>query len=126
MDLLVLTTWQLIIGAVLLVALTAVVAEPPTAWSWTFVGILAYMSIVSTGFCWFLWVYILDRLPAWEASLSVLGIPVVAIVSSRVTFAEPFALSEIGGIALIGASLALLSLLGWLQSRRGAGKTNTS
>lgn len=125
-DLLVLTTWQLIIGAVLLVALTAVVAEPPTAWSWTFVGILAYMSIVSTGFCWFLWVYILDRLPAWEASLSVLGIPVVAIVSSRVTFAEPFALSEIGGIALIGASLALLSLLGWLQSRRGAGKTNTS
>ncbi len=121
-DLLVLTTWQLIIGAVLLVGLATVVAEPPTKWGGTFIGILAYMSVVSTGLCWFLWVYILDRLPAWEASLSVLGIPVVAIVSSRLTFAEPFAASEIGGILLIGTSLALLSLLGWLQSRRVAGQ----
>jgi len=120
-DLLVLTTWQLIIGAVLLVALAAVVAEPPTKWGGTFIGILAYMSVVSTGLCWFLWVYILDRLPAWEASLSVLGTPVVAILSSRLTFGEEFQATEVAGILLIGSGLVLLSLLSWAASRRNPG-----
>ncbi len=56
-------------------------------------------------------------MPAWEASLSVLGTPVVAILSSRFTLGESFAASEIAGILLIGAGLALLSLFGWLASR---------
>ena len=48
------------------------------------------MSVASTAMCWWLWIYILDRVPAWEASLSVLGTPVVAILSSRLTFGEEF------------------------------------
>ena len=68
--------------------------------------------------CWWLWIYLLDRVPAWEASLSVLGTPVIAILSSRLTFGEQFKATEIGGILLIGSGLALLSLLGWAASRR--------
>jgi drug/metabolite transporter (DMT)-like permease len=81
-------------------------------------GILAFMSIVSTAMCWWLWIWILDRVPAWEASLSVLGTPVVAILSSRLTFGEEFKTSEVAGILLIGTGLALLSLLSWAASRR--------
>ena len=121
-DLLSLTTWQMLIGAVPLVLLAVVVPEHPTDWSATYIGILAFMSVISTAFCWWLWITLLDRVPAWEASLSVLGTPVVAIVSARLMLGEDFKLSEVMGILLIGAGLALLSLIGWAASRRSAMK----
>lgn len=117
-DLLALTTWQMILGAVPLVGLAWIVPEPATQWTPAYIGILGFMSVASTALCWWLWIYILDRVPAWEASLSVLGTPVVAILSSRLTLGETFKSGEIGGILLIGGGLALLSLLGWAASRR--------
>ncbi len=117
-DLLALTAWQMLIGAVPLVGLAALVPEHATHWSGSYIGILVFMSIVSTAFCWWLWITLLDRVPAWEASLSVLGTPVVAIVSSRLLLGEDFKSSEMAGIVLIGSGLALLSLLGWAASRR--------
>jgi drug/metabolite transporter (DMT)-like permease len=108
----------MIVGAVPLVLLAILVPERPTEWTPSYLGILAFMSVASTAMCWWLWIYILDRVPAWEASLSVLGTPVVAILSSRLTFGEDFKTIEIAGILLIGGGLALLSLLSWAASRR--------
>ena len=117
-DLLALTAWQMVLGAVPLIVLAAVVPERPTDWSASYVGILVFMSIASTAMGWWLWTWILDRVPAWEASLSVLGTPVVAILSSRLVLNEGFSASEIAGMLLIGGGLALLSLLGWVAARR--------
>ena len=117
-DLLSLTAWQMVLGAVPLVILAVGVPERPTDWTVHYMGILAFMSIGSTALCWWLWIYILDRVPAWEASLSVLGTPVVAILSSRLLLSEAFTVPEISGIVLIGGGLALLSLIGWMASRR--------
>lgn len=117
-DLLTLTAWQMVLGAVPLVFLAILVPERPTDWTVSYMGILSFMSIASTAMCWWLWIYILDRVPAWEASLSVLGTPVVAILSSRLIFGEQFKGTEVAGIALIGGGLMLLSLIGWAASRR--------
>jgi drug/metabolite transporter (DMT)-like permease len=117
-DLLTLTTWQMLLGAIPLILLSFIVPEPPTQWTMSYIGILGFMSIFSTAMCWWLWIYILDRVPAWEASLSILGTPVVAILASRLTFGEQLKGTEIAGILLIGSGLALLSLLGWAASRR--------
>ncbi|MDE1982081.1 MAG: EamA family transporter [Betaproteobacteria bacterium] len=117
-DLLNLTTWQMVVGAVVLAGFAAVVPEPSTRWSPHFLEILGFMSVASTALCWWLWIYILDRVPAWEASLSVLGTPVVALLSSRWLTDERFRLPELLGIALIGSGLVLLGLLGWAASRR--------
>jgi drug/metabolite transporter (DMT)-like permease len=117
-DLFALTTWQMILGAAPLAVVALLLPERPTEWTWHYGAILGFMSVVSTAFGWWLWIYILDRVPAWEASLSVLGTPVVAIVSSRLVLAESFRTAEIAGIVLIGAGLVLLSLLGWLAGRR--------
>lgn len=117
-DLLSLTTWQMLLGAVPLVLLAIVIPERPTDWSVSYIGILTFMSVISTAMCWWLWIIILDRVPAWEASLSVLGTPVVAIISSRVMMGEEFKFSEMTGILLIGCGLALLTLIGWAASRR--------
>jgi drug/metabolite transporter (DMT)-like permease len=119
-DLLVLTTWQMLLGAVPLVLLALIIPERATDWSISYIGLLAFMSVISTAMCWWLWITILDRVPAWEASLSVLGTPVVAIVSSRLMLGEEFKLTELTGILLIGSGLALLSLIGWAASRRKA------
>ena len=121
-DLLSLSTWQMLIGAVPLILLAVVIPERSTDWSAAYIGILAFISVISTTMGWWLWITLLDRVPAWEASLSVLGTPVVAIVSSRLMMGEEFKLSEATGILLIGTGLALLSLIGWAASRRGAVK----
>ena len=124
-DLLTLTAWQMVLGAVPLVLLSLVVSEPATQWTPHYVGLLGFMSVASTAMCWWLWIYILDRVPAWEASLSVLGTPVVAILSSRLTFGEEFKVTEVAGILLIGGGLILLSLLSWAASRRNpAGRSD--
>ncbi len=117
-DLLALTTWQMLIGSVPLVLLAFLVPEHATNWSSSYLEILVFMAVVSTAFCWWLWITILDRVPAWEASLSVLGTPVVAIISSRLILKEEFNASELAGIVLIASGLALLSLIGWAASRR--------
>lgn len=117
-DLLSLTAWQMLIGSVPLVLLALFVPEHATNWSTSYVETLVFMAVVSTALCWWLWITILDRVPAWEASLSVLGTPVVAIISSRLILKEEFNASELAGIALIASGLAMLSLIGWAASRR--------
>ncbi|MCK6373757.1 MAG: EamA family transporter [Zoogloea sp.] len=119
-DLLVLTMWQMIFGSIPLAIIAAVLPGQPTNWTMDYVLILTFLSVASVALCWWLWVWILDRVPAWEASLSVLGTPVVAILSSRLTLGEAFKASEVAGIVLIGSGLALLSLFGWLASRQAA------
>jgi drug/metabolite transporter (DMT)-like permease len=117
-DLLVLNMWQMILGVGPLILLAVLVPERATDWNVSYVGLLAFMAVVSTALSWWLWIYILDKVPAWEASLSVLGVPVVALISSRLVMGEQFQLSEMAGIALIGSGLAMLSLIGWLRSRQ--------
>ena len=117
-DLLSLTAWQMVVGAVPLTLLAYFIPEPATHWTPYYIEILVVMTLGSTALCWWLWIYILDRVPAWEASLSVLGTPVVAIVSSRWVLDEGFKRLEIAGVLLIGGGLCLLALMGWLGARR--------
>lgn len=117
-DLLVLTTWQMILGSIPLLVLAALVPGRSTAWTPHYILIITFLAVASVALCWWLWVWILDRVPAWEASLSVLGTPVVAILSSRLTLGEAFKSSEVAGILLIAGGLCLLSLFGWMASRR--------
>ncbi len=117
-DLLNLTAWQMVAGAIPLVVAAVLAHHHATRWSGEYLAILGFMAIASTALCWWLWIYILDRVPAWEASLSVLGTPVVAILSSRWVTGERFHVPEVSGIMLIGAGLAFLAFLGWLNSKK--------
>jgi drug/metabolite transporter (DMT)-like permease len=125
-DLLGLTGWQMVFGAMLVVVVSLLVPERAVAWTPHYVGTLTFMAVVSTALCWFLWLYILDRLPAWEASLSVLGTPVIAMVASRIQTGESFSRSELSGVLLIAVGLALLSLLGWWSTRKPGGEITSS
>lgn len=117
-NLLSLTAWSNLIGGVPVALITAVSDEPPIHWAPEFIWIVLVLVLISTAFCWWLWTLILDRVPAWEASLLVLGTPVIAIISSRVVLNDAFSPYEITGILLIGAGLLLLSFVSWLLERR--------
>jgi len=117
-DLLTLTAWQMVIGSIPLVILAGVIPEHPTQWTSHYVILLIIISLISTSLGWWLWIYILDQVPAWEASLSVLGTPVVAIVSSTLILGEQFKTIEVLGMVLIGAGLACLSFAGYLNSKK--------
>jgi len=109
--------WSMAAGALFLLAVAAVVPEPATRWTIEYAGLLAFVALCSTAFGWVLWVYVLSRIPAWEASLSVLGVPVVALVSSRLQLGETYTGAELAGMLLIGAGLGLLSYYNWRQQR---------
>lgn len=117
-SLLALTAWSNLIGCIPLGVIAAIANEPPVRWAPEFLVILIILSLISTAFCWWLWTSILDRVPAWEASLLVLGTPVIAIICSRVLLDEAFSTFEIAGILLIGLGLCLLSIVSWLRERR--------
>ena len=121
-DLIHLTTWQMLIGSIPLIFLALILPEHPTQWTPHYIVLLFIISLISTSLGWWLWIYILDSLPAWEASLSVLGTPVIAIVSSTLMLGEQFKGIEVMGMLLIGAGLSFLSLFGYLSSKRHAAK----
>lgn len=117
-SLLALTAWSNLIGCIPLGVIATIANEPPVNWAPEFFVILMVLSFISTAFCWWLWTSILDRVPAWEASLLVLGTPVIAIICSRLVLNEAFSSFEIAGILLIGVGLLLLSIVSWLRERR--------
>lgn len=120
-NLLSLTAWTNLIGGIPVALIASVADEPPIQWTTEFIVIILVLTLISTAFCWWLWTSILDRVPAWEASLLVLGTPVIAIISSRAILHEAFSRFEIAGILLIGSGLLLLSLVSWfLEQRKSA------
>lgn len=112
-----LTAWQMAVGTIPLVAVGLVVPEQAIDWSPRFIAILIFISVTSTALGWLLWAYVIDRLPAWQASLGVLGVPVVANLSSRWILDERMTGTEWAGAALIGIALASLPLLGRIRTR---------
>jgi drug/metabolite transporter (DMT)-like permease len=117
-DLLTFTAWQMMLGAVLLYGVSWIVPEPATHWTGHYIGILAILGIISNAICWFLWLYVLEHLPAWQASLSILGVPIVALLSSRVQLDEHLTTVEFAGIGLIGFGLVLLAIINWHNSAK--------
>jgi drug/metabolite transporter (DMT)-like permease len=120
LDLLPLTAWQMLFGGMALVAAAALVPEPPVRWTGNFAFALAYTILLSTATAWVLWLYVLDHLPAGIAGLSMLTIPVLAVLFSRWRYAEQPGGVEVAGMVLVGLSLALLSWLAVRPGERGA------
>lgn len=110
-NLLALTAWQMLFGALLLVALVPFLPSQPLTPAPYLWGALAYSSILATGVAWFLWLYILERMSAGAAGLSTLLVPVVGITAGWVQLGERPDVITALGMALILGALTVLSLL---------------
>jgi drug/metabolite transporter (DMT)-like permease len=106
-------TFQFVGGGIASLAVVAVLAPKISiAWSASVVVSVLYVGVVSMVIGYALFFDMIRRHGAVEANQVTFLNPVVALVLGVVVFAEPFAIEEIGGLALILLALALLHLPG--------------
>ena len=104
LDLLSLTTWQMLFGSIPLILCALLIPSPPVRWSAPFVATLFYSGILGGAVAWSLWFYALSRLPAGVASLGTLATPVVGVLAAWIQLGEtPTSLEAVGMILIIGA-----------------------
>jgi drug/metabolite transporter (DMT)-like permease len=115
LDLISLTAWQMLFGALVLGAIAWLLPSRPIEPTPYFFGALAYNAILATALAWLLWLFVLDRLPAGVAGLSSLAVPAVGVLSAWIELGERPSAAEGGGMVLIALALGLLS---WLVMRR--------
>ncbi len=114
-----LTTWQMIFGSIPLVIVAAVTYSGGPEWTFDFWWGLVYTVVLANAVAWFLWLYALHALPAGAAGLGTLSIPVVGVVAAWLQLGEVPTLVEGIGMALIISALAVLAAYGILAGRRG-------
>jgi drug/metabolite transporter (DMT)-like permease len=108
-ELLSLTAWQLLWGAIPLVVLMLVVGGP-VHWTQSFVAAMAFISIGGAALGWFLWMFILSRLPAGVAGIASLATPVVGVLAAAIQLHEIPSHTELIGMVLIVIALVVNAL----------------
>ncbi|MGW8184350.1 MAG: DMT family transporter [Burkholderiales bacterium] len=108
-DLLGLTAWQMLMGGVVLTVIALSIPTRPIQWTPYFWVVLVYCTLAGSIAGWLLWLFILQRLPASIAGLSIMAVPALGVFFARVQLGEQPAAAEAAGMLLIGVSLALLS-----------------
>jgi drug/metabolite transporter (DMT)-like permease len=108
-ELLSITAWQMVWGMLPLLVAAAVIPERPVEWSGYFIGALLYNGVGGMAIASFLWLYILQRLPATISGLNALAVPIVGVVAAWIQLGERPSLSAGLGMIAILAGLGLLT-----------------
>ena len=103
-ELLSLTAWQLLWGTIPLVVLMLIIPSH-VRWTAPFIASMAFMSIGGGALGWFLWMFILSRLPAGVAGIASLATPVIGVLAAALQLHEIPSRTELIGMALIVVAL---------------------
>ena len=117
-DLLALTAWQMLFGALALCVVALLFSTRTIQPTPYFFGALAFNALLATGLAWVLWLYILQNLPASLAGLSSLGTPAIGVLAGWIELGETPSHSEFAGMLLIAIGLLGLYVLSIRQTRR--------
>jgi drug/metabolite transporter (DMT)-like permease len=116
-DLLSLTAWQMLFGAVPLIVIALATWTTAPQWPSVFIACLIYVAILGNALAWILWLYILNSFSAGTAGLATLLTPVIGISSAWIQLGEqPGVIEGLGMAAIVGA-LLLVALRGLLAGR---------
>lgn len=111
-----LTAWQMLFGGLALGAVALVVPQKPTVWNHALIGALIYSVVFASSLAWWLWLIVLQRLPTAVASLSSLGVPVLAVLLAwAITHEQP---SPMEGVGIVFVLLGLAAVSGLRLRRR--------
>jgi drug/metabolite transporter (DMT)-like permease len=123
-DVVSLTTWQMVFGSLPLVAVAALTYSGGPDWTAAFVGGLTYTVLLANVLAWVLWLYALRALSAGAAGLGTLAIPVVGVVAAWLQLGERPDVVEAAGMVLIVGALAILAARGIIVGRREPAAAN--
>ena len=108
------TAWQMLFGGIGLAILAWLGNEAAVTWHSAFTLRLLYNIVLVTAIGWLIWLYILAQLPAGTAGLSILAIPLIGLLGSRLQLGEGATPTELSGMLLIAAALTVLA---WRNAR---------
>ncbi len=111
-ELLSLTAWQGLLGAIPLVIIAVLFPGEGIQWSGTFIWSLVYSMLIGTALGTIVWLYVLNALPANIAGIGTLGAPVVGVLASWILLGEDLSTAEIVGMVLVVLALSLLVVRG--------------
>jgi drug/metabolite transporter (DMT)-like permease len=111
-DLFALNAWQMLLGSIPLIVAAAFTTDRAPTWSAAFIAALVYVVILGSAVWWFLWLYVLDVLPANVAGMSSLAVPVVGVAAAGIQLKELPTPSEGVGMGLIVFALCILFVNG--------------
>ncbi|MCX7817209.1 MAG: DMT family transporter [Syntrophales bacterium] len=114
-ELISLTAWQMLFGAIPLALTAALISREQIHWTPYFVVGLVYSAVISQAVALALWFYILQELPAGMASLGTLATPVLGTLMAAIQLGERPTLTELSGMILIVIGLILLTIQGMVQ-----------
>ena len=93
--------WQLLLGGLPLLVLSAAL-EGPIVWAPTFVALLLFLALVGTAFTTAAWYWLVQREEVGRLSLVLFLVPVLGLGIAAARFGE-----RVGGLAAAGVVLAL-------------------
>jgi drug/metabolite transporter (DMT)-like permease len=105
-ELLPLTTWQMIWGVIPLLIVAAILPEH-IRWAPETFAAFGFIGVVSQSLGWVLWAFILSRLPAGVAGIASLATPVVGVLAAALQLREIPSVTELTGMALIVVALVV-------------------
>ena len=117
-DVLSLTTWQMLFGSLPLVLIAALTWQGGPEWTTQFTLALLYNVILANALAWFLWLFGLRRLSAGAAGIATLATPVIGVAAAWIQLGERPSAGEAAGMALIIGALAIVTARGLLAGRR--------
>lgn len=117
-DVLLLTAWQMLLGALPLAFVALAVPESGIHWTPYFVFALVYNGLLGGALAWTLWLFALARLPAGIASLGTLSTPAIGVLAAWLELGEIPTRGDIAGMLLIAFALTLVSVQAIRAHRR--------
>jgi drug/metabolite transporter (DMT)-like permease len=117
-DVVSLTTWQMVFGSLPLVAVAAITYRGGPEWTLAFTLSLSYTVLLANVLAWLLWLSALRALSAGAAGLGTLAIPVVGVIAAWLQLGERPDAVEAAGMVLIVSALTVLAAHGIVAGRR--------
>lgn len=108
-DILTLSAWQMLAGAVPLAVIALTTSPIGPEWSPDFIWVLVYNVLLANGLAWVLWLFVLRALPATTTGLSTMIVPVLGVLFAWAQLGEHPGRAEIVGMTLIVIALGFLS-----------------
>ncbi len=109
-DLMSLTSWQMLFGSLPLVVVAFVVDAPPIDWTPRLFAAITFNAVFCNALAWLLWLYALQRLAAGVASMTSMLAPLIGVLAAWVQLGEQPSVTEIWGMVLIAFALLVISI----------------
>jgi drug/metabolite transporter (DMT)-like permease len=118
--------WQTLIAAPAFMLGAHLVDRPAAILDMSGLAWFAFLFACLTGTVYGVWAWfrIVDLFPTHVASVGILGVPVVGLLSSHLILGDPISLRDVAGLGLILAALALVLI--WPAFSRGSAQNETA